>query len=448
MKLTINSEITYQTMEGFGASGAWWAQLTGGWTSRESSGMLTKDRIAQLLYSDENGIGMSIYRYNLGAGSSRSGAGDYSNPERRADSFETTGGYDFSRDANAVYMMKKCVEYGADEVIFFVNSPIEALTKNHKAHLDKNKAFRTNLSRKNIPAFCKYCLDVTEHFVKEGLPVSFISPINEPVWKWTGGQEGCHYSVRQAGRVMSRFASELKKRPALNTVQLSGMENGDIRWFNKSFTRRLLKKDIRDSVDGVDVHSYFLNPVKFPGLARTDYLKRYRKWLDRHYPSVKVRCSEWTHMQGGKNCGMDSALVLAKVMFEDISLLNVCSWQHWVACSNVDYCDGIIYIDPEKETYELTKRYYVTGNFSKFIKNGAVRTQVTADDEDVSCLSFINGGKTVVIIINPTQKEKELTLNGQADIYVTDESSDLANYKAEGNIIITPQSVTTLILKN
>ncbi len=30
MKINVNPEIEYQTFEGFGASGAWWAQEVGG----------------------------------------------------------------------------------------------------------------------------------------------------------------------------------------------------------------------------------------------------------------------------------------------------------------------------------------------------------------------------------------------------------------------------------
>ena len=230
MKITLNPDKVYQKYEGIGASGAWWAQIVGGWTNTDDNGEEVRNVISRLLYSKENGIGINIYRYNIGGGSAQSGNGVYSDFARRAESFDTDDGkYDFSRDANAVYMMKQAVRDGADEIILFVNSPIERLTKNGWAHLKKNQAFRTNLSRKNYSTFADYCLDVTEHFVKEGLPVKYLSPINEPFWIWTGGQEGCHYSPRQVGQVMCCFARKLRKRKTLDSVKLSGVENGDIR---------------------------------------------------------------------------------------------------------------------------------------------------------------------------------------------------------------------------
>ena len=450
MKINIDKNKKHQIFEGFGASGAWWAQLVGGWDNIDpESGMAVRDRISQLLHSKTEGIGLRTYRYNIGGGSAESGNGNYPDFDRRAECFETSEGkYDFSKDANAVYMMKQAVKDGADEIVLFVNSPIERLTKNGMAHLDENKAFRTNLSKENYLPFAKYCLDVAEHFVKEGLPVKYLSPVNEPLWKWTGGQEGCHYKPWQAGRVMRCVAKEMIKRKSLSGVKLSGVENGDIRWFNKSYTRELLRyPEVSEVVDSVDVHSYFLHsPVPFTN-NRPAYLRRFRKWMDKRYPDIPVKMSEWCHMQGGKNPNMDSALETAKVIYEDISILNVTSWQHWIACSRYDYCDGLIYIDIDKKTYETTKRYYVTGNFSKYIPFGAVRFETNSDDADIMTLGFEKDGKTVLIIINPTAKEKSYTIPENSLVAVTDENRSLAEYSAEKNsdIKITPSSVTTIV---
>ncbi len=450
MKIILNKNKTYQTFEGFGASGAWWAQTVGGWDNIDpKSGIAVRDRISQLLHSKTDGIGLRTYRYNIGGGSVESGKGDYPDFDRRAECFETAEGkYDFSKDANAVYMMRQAAKDGADEIILFVNSPIERLTKNGMAHQDKNKPFRTNMKKKNYLPFAKYCVDVTEHFVKEGLPIKYLSPVNEPLWKWTGGQEGCHYKPWQAAKVMLCVAREMRKRKSLDGVMLSGVENGDIRWFNKSYTREMLRhREVRECVDSVDVHSYFLHsPVPFTN-NRPAYLRRFNKWMKRKYPDMPVKMSEWCHMQGGKNPGMDSALETAKVIYEDISLLNVTSWQHWIACSRYDYCDGLLYVDLDKQTFETTKRYYVTGNFSKYIPFGAVRFDTAADDADVMTLGFEKDEKTVLIIINPTENEKSFTAFENSLVAVTDENSSLAEYNAEKNteIKITPYSVTTIV---
>lgn len=449
MKLQINKNRTFQTLEGFGMSGAWWAQEVGAWTS-ETDGVPTRDKIADLLYSEEKGIGMRIYRYNLGAGSAKNSEGVYWDRFRRADSFDTETGLDFTRDAGAVYMMKKCVESGADEVIFFVNSPILPLTKNHGAHVDKKHTGRTNLSRKNYPAFAKYCLDVTEHFLKEGLPITCISPVNEPLWVWNGSQEGCHYTPQQAQNVLKEFARQIKARPALRGLRLSGMENGDIRWLNKSYTRALLdEKEVRALVDGIDLHSYFLKaPLPFLN-DRAGFLTRYRRWLDKRYPGVPVRISEWCHMQGGRDPGMDSALEQAKVMLEDMTLLNASSFQGWIACSPYDYCDGLIYIDPEKQSFTLTKRYFAFGNFTKFLRRGAKRIAAKTDDDTILCAAFTQEEETVLILLNPTDEEKSLTPEDAAEIWVTSEADDLRKYAClpGQTVSLQPKSVSTVVIR-
>lgn len=454
MKLELDLNKTCQTFEGIGASGAWWAQIAGGWDNIDpESGLAVRDRISQLLYSKTEGIGLRTYRYNIGGGSADSGRGEYSDPARRAESFDNgKGGCDFSKDANAVYMMKQAAKDGADEIILFVNSPIERLTKNNKAHLNKNQIFRTNLAPANYDDFADYILDVAEHFVKEGLPVKYISPVNEPMWIWNGGQEGCHYSPRQAGNVMLCVAKKLAARKALAGVMLSGVENGDIRWFNKSYTRNLLKyPEVREKIDSVDLHSYCLPQKLLPAFAnnRLAFVKRFRKWMDKNHPDVPVKMSEWCHMQGGKNTGMDSALETAKIMCEDIGVLNVTSWQHWIACSLYDYCDGLIYLDTEKHSFELTKRYYVTGNFSKYIPFGAVRFDVKSDDEAVTALGFKKDGKQYLVIVNFSKEEKKTVFAADALVAVTDKNSNLREYSAPkgDEITLTPESVTTVILE-
>lgn len=451
MNIVINPQKKYQKYEGIGASGAWWAQIVGGWDNKDENGDEMRNVISRLLYSKENGIGMNIYRYNIGGGSAHSGNGEYSDFARRTESFDAgVGKYDFSRDANAVYMMKQAVKDGAEEVILFVNSPVERLTKNGWAHLNKKQAFHTNLSKENYKAFADYCLDVTEHFVKEGLPVRYLSPINEPFWIWTGGQEGCHYSPRQVGNIMRCFAAELRKRKSLNSVKLSGAENGDIRWLNKSYTRRLLRyREVVECLDSIDIHSYCLHmPIPFFN-DRVKFLKRYRKWLDRKYPDMPVKMSEWTHMVGGKNPGMDSALETAKVMFEDFTLLNVTSWQYWLACSHYDYHDGLIYIDIEKKSFEMTKRYYVTGNFSKYISLGARRIESYSDDETVRVITFKQESVTVLIVINPTKSLKNYIAPDEGLVSVTDKNHNLAEKSCScGDVVdILPESVTTFVFK-
>ena len=450
-ELKLYPDKTFQTFTSFGVSGAWWAQEIGGWTEEdEASGKPKRERIAELLFDKEKGIGVNCYRYNLGAGSKRSGKGSFSIPCRRAESFDCDNGtYDWSRDENALWVLRQAVNYGVEEIVFFVNSPPERFTKNGMAHC--SEPFRYNLSRKNYAAFANYCLDCVEHFRAEGIPVRYLSPVNEPVWKWTGGQEGCHYKPHQVRSLFRVFVDEMNKRPALGDLLLSGAENGDIRWFNKTYCRIMLgDKKIRTRVDGIDTHSYFVNPQS--GLytrlfgERLPFLKRYRRYLDRHFPDIPAKTSEWTHMKGGRDYGMDSALEQTKIMMEDLTILRVSSWQLWIAVSNVDYCDGLIYEFDDTRTFALTKRYFAFGHFSKFIEPGSVRFDVDAG-KTLQAVGFQKEDRQVVVLANRSESAVRLQLPANADsVFLTDETHDLTRVDVLPVFSFPAKSVATLIL--
>ncbi len=449
-RLLLAHKLTYQTFERFGVSGAWWAQVVGGWDEiDEKSGIPKNDRIAELLFDKEKGIGIRCYRYNLGAGSAESGNGDIPNVSRRTESFDAGNyKYDWSKDKNAVLMMKKAVEKGVDEVIFFVNSPIERLTKNHKSHSDKS--FTANLDEKEYSRFAKYCLDCVEHFRAEGIPVKYLSPVNEPVWKCIGGQDGSHYKPTEVWKLFRVFSDAIDKRPALSDLKLSGAENGDIRWFNKTYCRLLLGDiKIKSKMDAIDVHSYFLCPdyliLKKTIGNRLAFMKRFRKYMDRHYPDVPVKTSEWTHMKGGRDYGMKSALEQTKVIMEDLKYLNVTSWQLWIALSNVDYCDGLIYEFDSPRAFRLTKRYFAYGNFTKFSGPGSVRFEVNAGD-NLDAVGFKKDGRFVIVISNRQKNDIEILLPFKdADIYITSERYDLVKQLYVKQLILPGRSVTTIV---
>src|SRR5210317_1027703 len=60
--LRINTNTTFQTIDNFGASDCWSFQMIGDWYTQN------KIKIADLLFSTENGIGLSAWRFNIGGG--------------------------------------------------------------------------------------------------------------------------------------------------------------------------------------------------------------------------------------------------------------------------------------------------------------------------------------------------------------------------------------------
>ncbi len=455
---TFNPSVQYQIIESFGTSGCWWSQYVGGWDKEyKDTGRSVRDEIAMLLFDKEYGIGLTCYRYNVGAGSADSKRGTYWDTHRRAESFETAPGvYDWNKDDNAVWFMKKAVELGVQEVVLFSNSPPERLTINGMAQVSAGE--KKNILPENYDDFAVYVMDVAEHFVGEGVPVKFISPINEPQWDWFEGQEGCHYEPSKIAKVYRAFLEELESRPALSGVSLSGPESGEWKEDAVAYTSAILNDTVLNShFDTIDNHSYW---------SDTASKAAYKRWIDANFPNVKLRMSEWCEMVNGSDVTMDSAFHLAEVLVEDLTVLDVVSWQNWVGVAPGGYRDGLIYINEEQKTLNPIKRLWGYGNYSRFIRPGYQRIAVSGSSEEADAfrpVAFVgtndNGGEELVLVlINEGNENRKVVLDNQNGleytnmrIYETSEEYDLRCIRNEvynqGSVIdINKQSITTIIL--
>ena len=452
--LTIDESATHQTIESFGTSGAWWSQYVGTWDDKYQGTMRTnRERIATLLYDRNFGIGLTNYRYNLGAGSADSGNGNYTDPNRRAQSFETAPGvYDWSKDAGAMWFVQEVTRLGCEEVVLFFNSPLERLTKNGWAHLTPGGE-KSNIDPANYAEWAVYACDVAEHFIELGVPVKFISPINEPQWDWTGSQEGCHYEPSEIADVYLTFLEEMKKRPTLSGVELSGPESGEWGGQTPQYVSALLNNAIlREHFQAIDCHSYWSN---------TQSKVSFRNYMDVHYPDVKVRMSEWCEMVNGTDLSMDSAIHLAQCVQEDLTVLDAVSWCTWVGVSPGGYRDGLIHAAEngtgEKSIVPL-KRLWVYGNYTRYIRPGFVRVEASgAKGLDPVAFKGERDGKQqlVIVLINEDFRPQTVKLDGDFSAYSTMQvhetsaNRDLARTYSgavKDEITLPMQSVITIIL--
>lgn len=456
-RIKIDESTTYQTMESFGTSGAWWSQYVGGFTEdANGTGSSSREDIARLLFDREEGIGLTCYRYNLGAGSVESRNGTFQDIHRRAQCFETEAGvYDFSKDENAVWFLKRACELGVEEVVLFCNSPLVRLTDNGLPHMSEGGS-RSNLSPENYAAFATYCMDVTEHFVEEGIPVKFLSPINEPQWDWYNGQEGCHYSPKETAAVYLAFLDELESRPGLAGVKLSGPESGEWKGEATAYTSAVLNNErLREHFDTIDNHSYWSEDID---------KKAFKNWMVVHHPEKKLRTSEWCEMVNGSDVTMDSAFHIAQEIASDIRILEVVSWQNWVGVAPGGYRDGLIYIDEKSQKYRALKRLWAFGNYSRYVRPGYVRVEIetsTRDQEEMLPTAFVGTNdlgqrELVMVFINEGVIDQEFLLEGvdgyrKIAMYVTSDDYDLecvldADYSADMPVSIPMKSIATVVL--
>ena len=108
-KIVVSLNEEFQTIHSFGASDCWSAKFIGTWADEQA-----KNHVADLLFSldtmdsgQPKGIGLSLWRMNIGAGSYEQGeASDIGDMWRREECFQDAQGkYDWSKQAAAKQKM-------------------------------------------------------------------------------------------------------------------------------------------------------------------------------------------------------------------------------------------------------------------------------------------------------------------------------------------------------
>lgn len=439
-----------QTIEGFGASGAWWAQSIGNWPSEK------RDKILGLLFSREDGIGLTIYRYNIGAGS----GDDIKDPWRSAETFEISqGSYDWTKDAASRRVLEEVCELGAERIILFANSPPVRMTRSGYAYASPG-AGPSNLRNDRYSQYVVYLADVAEYFIKQKkVPVYSVSPINEPQWKWdTNKQEGCHYKPKEAARLIKLMIEEVNRRKLDIKVDVpeSGSwkrhevmeENG--REIKLDYLTALFEDNtIRDNLDSYVLHSYWSKPEE----------KRvFSEFFYKTYPEKKLHMSEWCQMKGGRDYGMESALKLANEIMDDLTIGKVSSWQYWIAVSKYNYRDGLVYVNDRARTFRPTKRLWAMGNFSKFIRPGFRRLETANNLQGMKLLAALSPDERtlVLVVINNTERSVDLKIKFPVELkfneFVSVETSERHDLSMSpprppmDYYTFSPESITTVRL--
>ncbi|MCZ8517936.1 MULTISPECIES: glycoside hydrolase [Paenibacillus] len=445
--VSIDASASYQRIDNFGASDAWSMEPLGKhWTEDN------KNRVADLLFSRDKGIGLSAWRFNIGAGSTETDQEIISNPWRRAEAFKSSedGKYDWSKQAGQQWFLKAAKDRGVDTLIAFVNSPPVWMTKNGHAQPDSTVG-STNLKEGYEDEFAAYLIDVLKHFKQKGLEFQYISPINEPTWDWNkAGQEGNRYNNEDLKRVILELHRQLKKKGLKSTIsapdgveitallddefykmfsnkeQYTGGANSLGTGKYREYIKDLLgDPKMKEAVGNkIASHSYW-SDYSSPG---DDRLGKLRELLDanmkKYEPAAVYWMSEYCILGSygpGRDLGIDPALHVARTIHYDLTKANASAWQWWTAVSKEDYKDGLIYTDfnqaGDEQNILTSKILWALGNYSKFIRPGAKRIALTGLDEQarsglLGSAYLHEGEKTVTaVFVNDSQEEKRVKID-------------------------------------
>ncbi|MGN0522556.1 MAG: glycoside hydrolase, partial [Eubacterium sp.] len=380
------------------------------------------------------------------------------NPWRLVESFmEKDGSFNWDKDKNAVRVMKKALETGnVDTLIFFANSPHYTQTVSGQTSGGFTEHF-SNLAKDKYDAFAKYFIDIAEHFISEGYPVKYISPINEPQWKWGGNyvwQEGCHYEPEEVRDCFLSFAKELERRKS--PLLLYGPESGNISDLTKDYYNLLSENElIMKYLDAFAYHSYGSDDdVK----AKADF----GKWARKNIKAQRFDMSEWCELPCKNDThSIESALIMARIIGEDLIYTGVDSWSAWVCANQWDnavrngkcYSDGLLVAKDDFSDYYKAMRYYAVAHYSKYIPKGSISLDIGYNtSRGLSVFAFKAPDKSrILIAVNNSNMKRVIEPDMKFDtarVIASNQDYQLKEQSTSNKkITVAPKSIATAIMR-
>lgn len=504
-QLQIDYSLTHQEIDNFGASDAWSINpLIKKWQSEGKQDEI--EQLADYLFSVESGIGLSAWRFNIGAGSSEQGtASNISDSNRRAELLfsSANASVDATKQLGQIAFLQEAHERGVTDFVAFVNSPPVWATKNGLAHPnDGSGVGSTNLADDQLENFAEFLTKVVGYLRGPlvNVPVNHLSPINEPTWSWQGKtQEGNRYNVEDMKAVYLATYNALQEAGLSDDVKLDGAEvveytaalsddykiefngstysggmNGEGEGSYKNYIDEFLGDSEQREILGnkLSMHGYFSD-------AWADRMGELRDitWenVNEASPGAKLWMSEVCILGDSGNVreftgsgwdvsDMEYALHVGKMLHRDLTRLNVSGWHWWLGVTPYNYKDGLLKIDSsfDADTLQTSKVLWSLGQFSRFIRPGYLRIDLPDIDDleglMASAYRSPDNSRLIVVIINADESEQMVSLEindlpnnidlEEFDIYTTSNAHDLehtGSITSNSEVNISAQSITTLV---
>jgi O-glycosyl hydrolase len=397
---------------------------------------------------------LTVVRYNIGGGEKP----DHHHMPwfRQMEGFASAaGGWNWKADSGQRWMLEAAIKRGANRLEAFANSPPYWMTLSQCASggPDPNT---DNLDPQQETAFAEYLAQVVKHFQTAwGIRFDTLDPMNEPYtdyWHANGNQEGCHFDRSSQARLIRRLRAALDQH-ALDAVRISAAD--ETNYERAIRTWESYDRKTRADVAQINAHAYETKRrTELRALAR-----------DSGKPLVM---SEVDGADGAvhDHAAMGPALALAGRIMDDLRDLQPLRWVFWQAVedeagqagSNHNW--GLIHADLQgnSHAWAVTKKYHALGNFSKFIRPGAVGVKCAAPD---TVAAYDRNHRELVIVTRNAQSSDELITYDLApfgpgamrvDEYRTSSTENLVRLPSEafalGRFSATAraQSITTYVV--
>lgn len=497
--VTIDISAKEQTIRDFGSSDCWSAEFVSDYFSDAEKSKAAKWLFSKAMDADGNpeGIGLSCWRVNVGAGSASQGDNSNITEEiHRTECFLSEDGtYDWTRCDGQQWFMRQAKDYGVEHFVLFSNSPPIYYTKTGKANAN-GQTLTCNLKTNCFDDFAEFLATTAQHFSEQGYNVTYISPVNEPQYDWKDGQEGAPWEntdIRKLARELDRsitsrqLSAKVLIPEAGSWYNLYGgtnaHANNQLDAFFKRTNTSTYVGSLSSVVQAVAAHSYWtvgsnetLKEVRHAARAKAEGY------------GVEMMQTEWSMLDDapsadagfaesyGTASKMDIALYMGKVIYCDLAYANVTSWSYWTVFAQEKWGHKnrfhLIRLNAAGDTGEessadikeggiLTadKNLWVLGNYSRFIRPGYQRLEVAEADELNALMATAwlspEADTLVAVFVNMDRGSRQVSLAtpgldaGDVKAYVTDRSHNLqldSRLNDAADLKLPSRSVVTVVL--
>ena len=499
--VTIDTSVTRQTIQDFGSSDCWTAEYVSDYFSEAEKRKAAKWLFSRGMDADGNpeGIGLSCWRVNVGAGSASQG--DDSNIEEETHRTECflreDGTYDWTRCDGQQWFMRQAKEYGVGTFVLFSNSPPIYYTTTGKANTN-GRTLTCNLKSTYFDEFAEFLATTAQHFADEGYNITYISPVNEPQYDWKEDQEGSPWENTDIRKLARELDKSIRARQLSTKILIPEAAS----WYNlyagtNTHANKQLDAFFRLSNTTTYIGNLASVAKAFAGhsywtVGTNETLKEVRETARAKAKGygVDIIQTEWSMLDDapsaeagftgnyGTASKMDIALYMGKVIYCDLAYGNMTSWSYWTAFAQEKWGHKnrfhLIRLNATTDTGEesyadikkggiLTadKNLWVLGNYSRFIRPGYQRVQVEGADEMNALMGTAwlspDADTLVAVFVNMDRGSREVNLSfpgfeaENVYTYITDASHDLQidpDQKDAASLRLPSRSVVTVVMSS
>ncbi|KAH7382122.1 glycoside hydrolase superfamily [Pyrenochaeta sp. MPI-SDFR-AT-0127] len=417
-KVTIDLTRKYQTIDGFGFSGAF-----------QRANLIVKlqapkqREVLDLLFNTTTGAGFSIVRN--GIGSTPNSNNDYMNtilpkcPSTPAEVTINYSGYVWDgKDSGQLFLSQKAQEHGVKT--FYANawSAPGCMKTNNQ---DTNGGQLCGLSGTNCrsgdwkQAYANYLIAYINFYASAGVKVTHLGFLNEPDFSTS------YASMQSSGTQAAEFIKIL--RPTLDRANLTsvGINCCEATGWNvaSQHAQQIASAGAESMVYAITSHEY---TSRISGTMRTN---------------ARVWQSEYSDLNGGwstawySNGGAGDGFTWANTVFNGIVNSNLSAYIFWEGvqdrATNNNNNEKLILVDGQ--TYQVSKRLWAFAQF-RIVRPGAVRIGASGGSNLKSSAFTNTDGSIAVVIINSATSAQNIgvVLAGYPSVqaWYTDNTHDMS----------------------